>query len=185
MTKRERFQEMNCTTAKKRYSIGSLLGILIFCLTLPVQSQEPEFLEGVNSIKTGHLNHGFKAQLSGDYRYNQSLSELRAESVRDWFIQNGLDPKSLKAKGFGETRPTAPNKLKGKDNPEGRALNRRVELKTKTKQKVTALPKTRAPKAVPAKRVKAPRAKRPPTIIPPRYNKHGELIKPGKRIDHN
>jgi OOP family OmpA-OmpF porin len=34
----------------------------------------------------------------------------------------------LHAQGFGETQPVAPNTLKGKDNPAGRQLNRRVEI---------------------------------------------------------
>ena len=55
--------------------------------------------------------------------YNQKLSEARANAVRDYFISRGIQPERIKAKGFGETRPTASN-----ETLEGRALNRRVEL---------------------------------------------------------
>jgi OOP family OmpA-OmpF porin len=55
--------------------------------------------------------------------YNQSLSEARARAVRDYFIQQGVAPERLRARGFGETRPAASN-----DTLQGRALNRRVEL---------------------------------------------------------
>jgi OmpA-OmpF porin, OOP family len=55
--------------------------------------------------------------------YNQKLSEARARAVRDYFIRQGITPERIRAKGYGETRPVASN-----DMPEGRALNRRVEL---------------------------------------------------------
>ena len=55
--------------------------------------------------------------------YNQKLSEARAKAVRDYFIQKGIAPERVRAKGMGETKPVATN-----DTPEGRAQNRRVEL---------------------------------------------------------
>ena len=102
----------------------------------------------------------------------------------------------MRVEAFGETKPIAPNVLEGKDNPEGRALNRRVELTAQTRDKVKVLPKAQAPRAVAPKRVPAPKAKkpkrirapkvkRPPTIIPPRYDKNGNLVRPGKRIDYD
>jgi outer membrane protein OmpA-like peptidoglycan-associated protein len=41
----------------------------------------------------------------------------------------GISADRIVAKGYGETMPVAPNKVEGKDNPEGRKLNRRTELK--------------------------------------------------------
>jgi outer membrane protein OmpA-like peptidoglycan-associated protein len=35
----------------------------------------------------------------------------------------------MEAKGYGETKPVEPNKINGKDNPEGRKKNRRTEFK--------------------------------------------------------
>lgn len=65
----------------------------------------------------------------GTDAYNQKLSEKRAESVKKYLISKGLSPMQLKTVGFGESKPIAPNKLaNGKDNPEGRAMNRRVEF---------------------------------------------------------
>ena len=55
--------------------------------------------------------------------YNQSLSERRAETVRDYFVQQGIPGASITAKGFGKTQPIASN-----DTAEGRQQNRRVEL---------------------------------------------------------
>lgn len=65
----------------------------------------------------------------GDERYNQKLSERRADSVRQWFVRRGLGGLPVSSKGFGETRPVAPNaKPDGADDPEGRQKNRRVEI---------------------------------------------------------
>jgi OOP family OmpA-OmpF porin len=65
----------------------------------------------------------------GTFAYNQSLSERRAKSVRDYFISHGIAANRVIAEGRGETMPVEPNKLpSGKDNPAGRAENRRMEL---------------------------------------------------------
>jgi outer membrane protein OmpA-like peptidoglycan-associated protein len=61
---------------------------------------------------------------SGDAAYNQYLSEERANSVRDYLIAKGIAPDRIEAKGYGESQPIADN-----DTREGRAANRRVELK--------------------------------------------------------
>jgi outer membrane protein OmpA-like peptidoglycan-associated protein len=55
--------------------------------------------------------------------FNQALSERRAETVRNYLIQQGVPEPSTSAIGFGKSRPVAPN-----ETPEGRQLNRRVEL---------------------------------------------------------
>jgi outer membrane protein OmpA-like peptidoglycan-associated protein len=64
----------------------------------------------------------------GNDQYNQALSERRAQSVRLWLGSHGVTG-SMAARGFGKTRPVAPNTLPGgADNPEGRQKNRRVEV---------------------------------------------------------
>ena len=65
---------------------------------------------------------GHTDSVGGD-EYNQSLSELRAQAVRDYFIQQGIASSSVEAHGYGKTAPIASN-----DTPEGRQQNRRVEL---------------------------------------------------------
>ncbi len=55
--------------------------------------------------------------------YNQKLSEKRARSVMEYFIQKGIDPDRLSAEGYGLTKPIATNATSA-----GRAMNRRVEL---------------------------------------------------------
>lgn len=65
----------------------------------------------------------------GNDRFNEKLSQKRAESVVNYLITKGIDSKRLKPKGYGETKPVAPNEhADGSDNPEGRALNRRTDF---------------------------------------------------------
>jgi outer membrane protein OmpA-like peptidoglycan-associated protein len=59
----------------------------------------------------------------GSDSMNQTLSENRAGSVRDYLVQEGVLTNSVSARGFGNTLPVASN-----DNPAGRQQNRRVEL---------------------------------------------------------
>ena len=59
----------------------------------------------------------------GNAQYNQQLSEQRAETVRDYLAQAGIDPSIITAKGFGKSRP-----LVKSPTPQARAKNRRVEI---------------------------------------------------------
>jgi outer membrane protein OmpA-like peptidoglycan-associated protein len=65
---------------------------------------------------------GYTDNVGGD-DMNQTLSENRADSVRDYLVQQGVGTNSVSAKGFGNTLPVASN-----DNSAGRQENRRVEL---------------------------------------------------------
>jgi outer membrane protein OmpA-like peptidoglycan-associated protein len=65
---------------------------------------------------------GYTDNVGGD-SMNQTLSENRAGSVRDYLVQEGVATSSVSAKGFGNTLPVASN-----DNSAGRQQNRRVEL---------------------------------------------------------
>jgi outer membrane protein OmpA-like peptidoglycan-associated protein len=65
----------------------------------------------------------------GSDAYNNNLSQMRAQSCVDYIISNGIEADRIFAKGYGKTRPIAPNsKPDGSDNPEGRQLNRRTEF---------------------------------------------------------
>ncbi|SNY72811.1 OmpA family protein [Enterobacter sp. CC120223-11] len=69
-------------------------------------------------VVAGHTDN------TGNPGLNQTLSQKRAEAVRNWMRDTGDVPESCFAvQGYGESRPVATN-----DTPEGRALNRRVEI---------------------------------------------------------
>jgi outer membrane protein OmpA-like peptidoglycan-associated protein len=60
----------------------------------------------------------------GSDAYNLKLSDRRAASVRAYLISKGVQAENLTSKGYGESMPMATN-----ETDEGRALNRRVELR--------------------------------------------------------
>ena len=61
---------------------------------------------------------------SGDASFNQQLSEKRAEAVKAELVANGANPDKITTVGYGEANPIADNSTR-----EGRAKNRRVEIK--------------------------------------------------------
>jgi outer membrane protein OmpA-like peptidoglycan-associated protein len=74
-------------------------------------------------------NPSYKVQIDGHTDSqgaddkNQTLSESRAASVKDYLISKGIDVSRLSSAGYGETKPVADNKTAA-----GRAKNRRVEM---------------------------------------------------------
>jgi outer membrane protein OmpA-like peptidoglycan-associated protein len=60
----------------------------------------------------------------GTEAYNQKLSERRAKAIEEFLISKGVSADRLEIVGYGPSNPIAPNNTK-----EGRAMNRRVELK--------------------------------------------------------
>jgi len=64
------------------------------------------------------------ASSEGTAAHSLNLSKDRANSVKMYLINSGIDAKRIKVKGYGETNPIASN-----DTEEGRTLNRRVEIK--------------------------------------------------------
>ena len=65
----------------------------------------------------------------GSIEYNQNLSERRAYSVKDYLSTQGVPGSRITAIGYGESRPKASN-----ETPEGRQLNRRVEIHIRATQ---------------------------------------------------
>jgi len=61
---------------------------------------------------------------TGSTTYNQELSQKRARAVVEYLTGHGVDPRNLKARGYGDTQPVGDNATE-----EGRARNRRTELK--------------------------------------------------------
>jgi OOP family OmpA-OmpF porin len=57
------------------------------------------------------------------------LSERRAGSVRDFLVDEAVPSSRITARGYGESMPKASN-----DTPEGRQLNRRVEIHIRATQ---------------------------------------------------
>lgn len=67
---------------------------------------------------TGHTDNRGKAEA------NRRLSERRAESIKAYFVEKGIDGDRIETAGIGDARPASDNAT-----PAGRAKNRRIELK--------------------------------------------------------
>ncbi|MGN1063760.1 MAG: OmpA family protein [Alphaproteobacteria bacterium] len=74
--------------------------------------------DGYMIYLSGHAN------TIGTENYNQTLSEQRAEAVRQVLLSNGVAPWRMNTKGYGELYPVADN-----NTARGLKLNRRVEIR--------------------------------------------------------
>jgi OOP family OmpA-OmpF porin len=87
----------------------------------------------------------------GSSAANLRVSRLRAEAVRDYLVEQGVDETLITVVALGDGRPAAPNvKLDGSDDVEGRRKNRRVDIEID-------LPQPEAPSAT-----KQPSLEEPP-----------------------
>ncbi len=87
----------------------------------PVLDELVEYLTRKQDEKIevgGHTDNVGKADA------NMVLSQDRANTVRAYLLMKGIAPERVTAKGYGMTEPIAEN-----DTAEGRALNRRTEVK--------------------------------------------------------
>lgn len=81
------------------------------------------FLKANSSIRVEVAGHTDNV---GSVDYNKKLSLDRASSVKDFLVKNGIDGSRISVAGYGPDQPIAPN-----DTEEGRAQNRRVELRVR------------------------------------------------------
>ncbi|WP_312735834.1 OmpA family protein [Brevundimonas sp.] len=93
---------------------------------------EPALARAAELLKSypgAQVTIGGHTDAKGDDAYNEALSLRRARSVADR-LQSPAAGRSIKAEGFGERRPVAPNtRPDGADDPDGRQKNRRVEIR--------------------------------------------------------
>ncbi len=87
-----------------------------------ILNQIVEILKKYSEQKYNVLINGYTDSV-GNNQYNKKLSERRAATVKNYFIQKGISASKLESRGHGEANPIATNKTK-----EGRAKNRRTEI---------------------------------------------------------
>ncbi len=92
-----------------------------------LSESEPELQKLVDFLKN---NSGLKVEIqghtdsSGNPESNLELSKLRAKSVVDYLVENGIPGGRLQSEGYGDTKPVATN-----ETVDGRRLNRRTTIK--------------------------------------------------------
>ncbi len=80
-------------------------------------------VQALQGQPTLHVLIAGHADKSGNSAHNKRLSQQRAEAVMQYLRDRGIAAERMTARGYGDERPVASN-----DTPEGRKLNRRVEL---------------------------------------------------------
>lgn len=99
------------------------------------EAEEPlaKIAKVVTELKKNNMLIEGHTDSKGSDSYNLNLSQKRADSVKNWLLEKGgLGQVKFATKGYGESKPMALNtKPDGSDNPEGRAKNRRVEIRIK------------------------------------------------------
>jgi outer membrane protein OmpA-like peptidoglycan-associated protein len=91
---------------------------------------DPESTSSLEEVAAGlrdnpkvRVEIGGHSDDQGDAGYNLRLSQRRAEAVADWLAKHGVERGRMVTRGFGKSKPVAPN-----DTDENRALNRRIEF---------------------------------------------------------
>lgn len=77
----------------------------------------------IKTINIEHIDIAGHTDSTGAEAYNQDLSVRRANAVKNFLIDQGIDPRIMSTIGYGESRPIADNRTSA-----GRAQNRRVEV---------------------------------------------------------
>ena len=92
-----------------------------------IKFQSAEVLNQIINVLKKYPNSRFRIEghtdSTGKKAKNMILSQNRADAVKVYLIQGGIDASRLESQGFGPEKPIASNK-----NKKGRELNRRVEI---------------------------------------------------------
>lgn len=123
----EQFNRVLPTTDSPRGLVVNMGDVLFDTGKADLRSNAREALAKLSGIvlnyPTLHLNVEGHTDSTGTEEFNQKLSEMRANNVRDYLVSQGLAADSLTAQGFGQSNPIADNKTSA-----GRQKNRRVEI---------------------------------------------------------
>jgi len=101
----------------------------------------------------------------GSAKYNKKLSQKRADAVKKYFVDKGVEEARLQSVGHGEDKPLAEN-----DTDEGKEKNRRVEFLILEQDKLTETveidPETGEKKVIDSKVEAAPEPEAVPGGVP-------------------
>jgi len=79
-------------------------------------------VEYMTHKKTARIEISGHTDNAGKKSVNKKLSQQRADAIRDYLVSKGIEKDRIKAVGYGDEKPIAPN-----DTSEGRQKNRRIE----------------------------------------------------------
>lgn len=125
-------QSLNRTVQLRKLSVGTISVLRNIYFDYDRATFTTQSYSDLNKLEAMlRQNSLLKVEISGHtdnyghWKYNTTLSQKRAEAVKDYLTKKGIDSRRVKAMGYGESKPLATND----DEDEGRELNRRVEFK--------------------------------------------------------
>jgi outer membrane protein OmpA-like peptidoglycan-associated protein len=123
-------QQLNTILQTRESARGLIMNMSDVLFSTGKYTLKPEAREKLAKVSGILLAHpGLTIEVEGHTdnvgsdEYNQTLSEERAQAVRDYLVEQGVPSSAVSAKGLGETGAIASN-----DTSSGRAKNRRVDL---------------------------------------------------------
>lgn len=123
----EQFNRIMETKDSTRGLIVTMADVLFDTGKFDLRPPTREALARLSGIALAHPGLRFEVEghtdSTGSDELNQTLSEQRASTVRDYLVQQGLSAQAISSRGFGKSVPVADN-----GTAEGRQKNRRVEL---------------------------------------------------------
>jgi outer membrane protein OmpA-like peptidoglycan-associated protein len=125
------FKEINKTIQLQKFVVGNSTTLKNIFYDQGKATLKPESISEIYQlVKLMNLNIDIKIEVAsytdseGSTESNLILSQARSQSVLDFLFSAGISKDQVVPKGYGESNPVASN-----DTEEGRALNRRTEIK--------------------------------------------------------
>ncbi|MBS1488526.1 MAG: PD40 domain-containing protein [Bacteroidetes bacterium] len=125
-------QTVNKTIAMRKLVVGTVSILRNIYFDFAKASFKTESYGELNKLEAMmRQNQSLQVEIAGhtDFvgtkQFNKNLSQLRANAVKNYLVNKGIDTRRVKAVGYGEDKPLASND----DEKEGRELNRRVEFR--------------------------------------------------------
>lgn len=124
----QRLQQLEMLKQEPRGLVITLSGSVLFrsdeSVLLPeAQVRLDEVAQALEAAPDRDILVEGHTDAQGSEAYNLSLSQRRADAVREVLVRSGYDAGRIRAVGVGEARPVGDN-----ESAEGRAINRRVEI---------------------------------------------------------
>ncbi|MGF1533721.1 MAG: OmpA family protein [Bernardetiaceae bacterium] len=105
------------------FDSGILFGFDSFALQGEAQKNVVKLAQILNEYADTQITIQGHTDDVGSDKYNRTLSEKRANAVRQYLLNNGVASSRIRTEGYGPSAPIADNAT-----PEGRQKNRRVEI---------------------------------------------------------
>ena len=105
------------------FSTDEAFGVDSKFLSLKAKNMLTEFATIVNKYDNNDISVEAHTDALGEQAYNVSLSEERAENIKNHLIDNGVEATRIFTEGYGGAQPIAKN-----DTPGGQLLNRRIDI---------------------------------------------------------